>query len=86
MQTAGTIGEVLADLREVVATGAFVHASDKDDCKWCNFHYACGKAAREAAAGGRPRTRPVVAVRLRRAGPRRRPPRSALQAPVPAAR
>ena len=30
-------------------SGLFVHATDKDDCKLCDFGYACGKSAREAA-------------------------------------
>jgi ATP-dependent helicase/nuclease subunit B len=33
---------VLADLRQVIASGTFVHASDEDACKWCDFGHACG--------------------------------------------
>src|SRR5206468_565189 len=31
------IAGVLADLREVIATGAFTHALDEDDCKFCDY-------------------------------------------------
>jgi ATP-dependent helicase/nuclease subunit B len=42
---------VLADLREVIASGLFVHAPDKDACRWCDFAHACGKQGREQAEG-----------------------------------
>ncbi|MEO8660737.1 MAG: PD-(D/E)XK nuclease family protein [Bryobacteraceae bacterium] len=32
---------VLRDLREVIVTGAFVHAPDDQDCKFCDFRAAC---------------------------------------------
>ncbi|MBA2305387.1 MAG: PD-(D/E)XK nuclease family protein [Acidobacteria bacterium] len=33
---------VLADLRELIVSGAFVHAPDDDGCKWCDYESACG--------------------------------------------
>ena len=36
---------VLDDLRAVIATGLFVHAPEKDPCKWCDFGHACGGSA-----------------------------------------
>jgi ATP-dependent helicase/nuclease subunit B len=50
MQTRATIAAVLADLRAVIAAGAFVHTADKGDCKWCHFGYACRSGAHGAAA------------------------------------
>jgi hypothetical protein len=48
--TSVVLTAVLGDLREVIATGAFVHA-DESACKWCEFERACGsKAAVQAAA------------------------------------
>ena len=32
---------VLADLRELIVKGAFVHAPDEGDCKFCDFKAAC---------------------------------------------
>jgi ATP-dependent helicase/nuclease subunit B len=44
------IAAVLADLREVIRTGAFIHSPEKkDDCKWCDFEAACGSDANEQA-------------------------------------
>jgi ATP-dependent helicase/nuclease subunit B len=36
---------VLADLRQVIVSGAFVHASEERACKWCDFTAACGGSA-----------------------------------------
>jgi ATP-dependent helicase/nuclease subunit B len=33
---------VLADLREMIASGAFIHTGDKSDCRFCDFARACG--------------------------------------------
>jgi RecB family exonuclease len=33
---------VLADLRQVIASGLFVHAKDESACKWCELGAACG--------------------------------------------
>jgi ATP-dependent helicase/nuclease subunit B len=33
--------KVLADLRQVIAEGTFVHVAD--ECKWCHFANACGE-------------------------------------------
>jgi hypothetical protein len=42
---------VLADLREVIASGLFVHAPDKDACRWCDFGRACGRQGAAQAEG-----------------------------------
>jgi positive regulator of sigma E activity len=42
---------VLADLRQVIADGTFVHAGDKSACRYCQFGRACGsKMMAQAAA------------------------------------
>ena len=41
--------EVLADLLDVIATGAFVHTQDEGDCRFCDFGPACGRGAPERA-------------------------------------
>jgi hypothetical protein len=41
---------VLSDLREVIASGTFVHAADNSACKWCDFGNACGTNVFERAA------------------------------------
>jgi ATP-dependent helicase/nuclease subunit B len=40
---------VLADLREVIASGLFVHAPAKDACKWCHHGLACGRKPHDRA-------------------------------------
>ena len=42
---------VLADLRELIAQGAFVHAPDADACKWCDFADACDSQVQDQASG-----------------------------------
>lgn len=37
------LAQVLGDIREVIASGAFAHAHDLDDCRFCEMHTACGK-------------------------------------------
>jgi ATP-dependent helicase/nuclease subunit B len=53
---------VLADLREVIASGLFVHAPDEDACKWCDFGHACGRQGGAQAEGKMrdPRLAPYV--------------------------
>ena len=41
---------VLADLRDVIVSGAFVHTPDKNACKWCDYAVACGDRPHERAA------------------------------------
>ena len=49
--TAAALTEVLSDLRQVIASGTFVHAADESACMWCEFERACGgKMMAEAAA------------------------------------
>jgi ATP-dependent helicase/nuclease subunit B len=45
-----TIEAVLSDLREVIASGAFVHAPEEEACRWCDFGAACGPRVHERAA------------------------------------
>lgn len=40
---------VLADLRQVIASGLFVHADDESACKWCDLGAACGASPFERA-------------------------------------
>jgi hypothetical protein len=40
---------VLGDLFDIVASGAFVHTPEKDDCTFCDFGAACGSSPWEAA-------------------------------------
>jgi ATP-dependent helicase/nuclease subunit B len=42
---------VLADLRELIVKGAFVHAPDERACKWCDFAGACDVREQDQAAG-----------------------------------
>lgn len=37
-----TLTAVLSDLLDLLATGAFIHTPDKDDCRYCKFQRACG--------------------------------------------
>jgi ATP-dependent helicase/nuclease subunit B len=40
---------VLADLRQVIASGLFVQVPDETACKWCDFSAACGTEAPSGA-------------------------------------
>ena len=44
-----SVAEVLSDLREVIASGLFVHAPTDELCRWCDYGHACGRAAVERA-------------------------------------
>jgi ATP-dependent helicase/nuclease subunit B len=44
------IAAVLGQLFDIAATGAFLHAPDKSDCKWCEFGPACGPKRHGRAA------------------------------------
>lgn len=48
-QSAATVGRVLADLREVITSGLFVHTAAEADCKFCDYGAACGKSAHARA-------------------------------------
>jgi RecB family exonuclease len=48
--TSAETASVLADLRDLILSGAFVHAPDEDDCKWCDYAAACGRGVNEQAA------------------------------------
>lgn len=41
---------VLGDLREVIASGLFIHGEDEGACKFCDFGAACGTDAKDLAA------------------------------------
>ena len=47
---ASQLYDVLCDLREVIASGTFIHAPDEGACQFCRHGYACGRDARDAAA------------------------------------
>jgi hypothetical protein len=40
---------VLRDLREVIASGTFIHTQEERACKFCRHGHACGKDARDIA-------------------------------------
>lgn len=40
--SASAVTTVLTDLREVVASGLFQHATNESACRWCDFGAACG--------------------------------------------
>jgi ATP-dependent helicase/nuclease subunit B len=44
------VSAVLRDVRAVIASGLFVHATDDSACKWCDFGHACGRDARGLAS------------------------------------
>jgi hypothetical protein len=46
-----SVAAVLNDVREVIASGAFVHAATDEPCKWCDYGHACGRNAADRAAG-----------------------------------
>jgi ATP-dependent helicase/nuclease subunit B len=57
------LGAVLGDLRQVIASGLFVHARDMESaCKWCDYGQACGRdaAARAGAKLADPALAPCV--------------------------
>jgi hypothetical protein len=51
-----SVASVLGDLRDVIASGAFVHAPEKDPCRYCDFENACGGAS-ERTSGKLPDSR-----------------------------
>jgi ATP-dependent helicase/nuclease subunit B len=44
------VADVLRDLFDVIAAGAFVHTSKDDDCRFCDFDSACGGQSTERVA------------------------------------
>ena len=59
-QPTAAVTAVLADLRQVIASGLFVHASDESACKWCKLVAACGVNPFERASAkvGDPKLEP----------------------------
>jgi len=48
--TQAKAADVLRDLLDLLAAGAFVHTPDEDeDCRFCDFSRACGQKAAERA-------------------------------------
>jgi ATP-dependent helicase/nuclease subunit B len=43
------IAAVLADLRELILAGGFVHSPHTDSCKFCDYTVACGRGVHERA-------------------------------------
>lgn len=56
-----TVQQVLADLRQVIVSGLFVHADKDSACKFCDYGPACGRNAfqRAAVKMADPRLEPV---------------------------
>src|SRR5690606_25838523 len=48
-QSPSAVAAVLADIREVITKGLFVHTSDEDACRFCDYRPACGAEAFTAA-------------------------------------
>ncbi len=48
-QPTARVAAVLTDLREVVASGLFIHTPTDTPCKFCDYQHACGKVAAERA-------------------------------------
>ncbi len=48
-QPVATVAEVLSDLRQVIASGLFIHSHDEDACKWCQHGLACGRGVQVRA-------------------------------------
>ena len=63
-QPMAKVGAVLSDLRTIIASGLFVHASDGKACKWCDYGHACGKDAAARAEVKREDRRLAPFVRL----------------------
>jgi ATP-dependent helicase/nuclease subunit B len=49
-QSQATVRKVLGDLRDVIASGSFIHADDESACKFCDYGPACGSSAHQNAA------------------------------------
>jgi ATP-dependent helicase/nuclease subunit B len=48
-QSTAQVGKVVADLREVITKGLFIHTPDSDDCRFCDYGPACGAKAHDNA-------------------------------------
>lgn len=48
-QSTAAVTAVLADLRQVIASGLFVNATDESACRWCKLGAACGANPMERA-------------------------------------
>jgi RecB family exonuclease len=44
-QSAALVGKVVADLREVISEGLFIHTTEQEDCRFCDYGPACGADA-----------------------------------------
>jgi ATP-dependent helicase/nuclease subunit B len=58
------IARVLADLREVIVHGAFVHAPTEEACRFCDYAAACGKGVHGQAEAKQGDARLATFVRL----------------------
>jgi ATP-dependent helicase/nuclease subunit B len=50
-RSTAAIAALLGDLRDVVASGTFVHAPRKQDCRFCDYSAACDQSLEGRAAG-----------------------------------
>jgi RecB family exonuclease len=64
-QSRAAIAKVLADLREVIVAGTFVHAPSEDDCTFCDYAAACGERAHSQAGAKQDDPRLAAFTRLR---------------------
>ena len=44
-----SVGAVLADLRQVIVSGAFIRTGDERDCTYCDYVAACGARSNHQA-------------------------------------
>ena len=63
-QPIASVTRVLSDLRQVIASGLFVHAPSEDACRWCNHGLACGRGVQARAEAKRVDARLAPFVRL----------------------
>jgi ATP-dependent helicase/nuclease subunit B len=63
-QPAASVTRVLSDLREVIASGLFVHAHREEACRWCHHGLACGRGVQARAEAKRADPRLAAFVRL----------------------
>ena len=59
-----SVAQVLSDLRQVIASGLFVHAPSEEACKWCHHGLACGRGVQARAEAKRADVRLAPFVRL----------------------
>ena len=74
------IAAVLADLRELILAGSFVHASSKETCKFCDYSTGCDQSLEERAEAKLADSKLLAYGRLA-AMPKRHPNADAFESP-----